>query len=422
MRLFLKHRFSLILISLLMGRGVLLKANSPVEMFQSALDAYFNGRFDESAHFFGQILAIDPKNEKAKQGLKNSQRKRAEQIRRDREQERKAIYVAQSYLSQGKLVEAFDRGREILARAPNLPDGHKLLKNVRKEAEKKLRKAKPESSAFYEAQGDLAYMDGDWFKAADSWEKVLVFNQDRADLMQRLADVKKKLAERQREERIQITMDLARANMQQGLFVEALKVLDDVLRLDPTNAEARMMLNDARRSSAQAYKTKMEGQVQDLNQKAMDAFSVGRRKDALALFNKALEIDPENRLALDYQERILGLDPALLDFERGGRSGRGADFARATKLLKEDNFVEAIEVLERYLAKAPNDLKGQQMLDEARLRQRELTEQAYREGLTAYSRGDRGEAIRKLQACRRLDPDFTRAKQALIKIMQEGNE
>jgi tetratricopeptide (TPR) repeat protein len=422
MRPILRHRYTLLLLPFLLGPGLPLKADSPVEMFQSALDAYFNGRYDESAHFFEQILAIDPKNEKAKQGLKNSQRKRAEQIRRDREQERKALYVAQAYLSQGKLIEAFDRGREILARVPNLPDAEKLLKKVRKKAEKNQRKAKPESSAFYEAQGDLAYMDGDWFKAVDSWEKVLVFNQDRADLMQRLADVKKKLAERQREERIQVTMDLARANVQQGLFAEALKVLDDVLRLDPTNAEARIMLNDARRSAAQAYKSKMEGQVQEINQKAMDAFSVGRRKEALGLFNKALEIDPENRLALDYQERILGLDPALLDSQRGGRSGRGADFARATKLLEEENFVEAIEVLERYLVKAPNDLKGQQMLDEARLHQRELTERAYREGLTAYSRGDRGEAIRKLQDCRRLDPDFTRAKQALIKIMQEGNE
>jgi tetratricopeptide (TPR) repeat protein len=411
----------LIMLPLLTGSVLSVRADSPVEMFQSALDAYFNGRYDESSHFFEQILAIDPKNEKAKQGLKNSTRKRAEQVQRDREQERKALYVAEAYLSQGKLVEAFDRGREILVRAPTLPEAHKLLKKVRARAEKNLRKAKTESSAFYEAQGDLAYMDGDWFKAADSWEKVLAFNQDRADLMQRLAHVKKKLGERQREERIQVTLDLARANVQRGLFVEAVKVLDEVLRLDPTNAEARIMLNEARRSAAKDYKAKMEGQVQETNQRAMDVFSMGRRKEALVLFNQVLEMDPENRLALDYKERILGLDPALLG-QRGGHSSRDTSFARATKLLQEDNFVEAIEQLERYLANAPNDLKGQQMLDEARLRQRELTESAYREGLTAYSRGDRAEAIRILQECRRLDPNFSRAKQALIKIMQEGKE
>ena len=410
------------LILLLVGRQAPARADTPVEMLQSALDAYFNGRYDESAHFFKQILAIDPNNEKAKQGLKNSEKKRAEQIRRDREQERKAIYVAQDYLSRGKLVEAYDRGREILKRAPNLPEGQKLLKKVREKAEKNLRKAKPESSAFYEAQGDLAYMDGDWFKAVDSWEKVLDFNKDRADLLQKLADVKKKLAERQREDRIQVSLDLAREDVQQGLYKEAVKVLDEVLRLDPTNAEARILLNDARRSAAQAYQSKMEGQVQEINQKAMDAFTAGRRKEALALFNKTLEMDPENRLAGDYKERILGLDPSLLNAQGMGLTVRGSEFGRATKLIQEENFVEAIEVLERYLAKSPNDLKAQQLLDDARQTQRELTEKTYREGLTAYSRGDRAEAIRKLQDCRRLDPDFTRAKQALVKIMQEGKE
>lgn len=398
------------------------RADTPVEMLQSALDAYFNGHYDESAHFFKQILLVDPTNEKAKQGLKNSQRKLAEQIRRDREQERKALYVAQDYLSRGKMVEAYDRGREILARAPHLPEGQKLLVNVREKVEKNLRKAKPESSAFYEAQGDLAYMDGDWFKAADSWEKVLVFNRDRADLLQKVADVKKKLAERQREERIQVTLDLARSNAEQGLYKEAVSVLNEVLKLDPTNAEARIMLNDARRSAAQAYQSKMEGQVQEINQQAMDAFSAGRRKEALSLFNKTLEIDPGNRLAEDYRDRILGLDPLLANVDGLGKLGRGSDYDRAAKLLQAENFVEAIEILERYLTKSPNDLKAQQLLDETRLTQREQTEKTYRDGLTAYSRGDRAEAIRKLQDCRRLDPDFNRAKQALVKIMQEGKE
>lgn len=391
-------------------------------MFQSALDAYFNGRYDESIHYFQQILVLDPTNVKAKQGLKNAEIKRNDQLRRDREQERKALYIAEEYLSHKKILEAFDRTQAILVRAPNLPEAKSLLKKIRGKAEKSLRKAKSESSAYFEAQGNLAYMDGDWFKAADSWEKVLVFNKERADLLQRLADTKKKLAERQREERIQVSMDLARANVREGLFNEASGVLDEVLRLDPTNAEARILLNDARRSAALAYQAKMEGQIQETNQKAMDAFSAGHRKEALALFEKVLSIDPDNRLAGDYKERILGLDPSLLDAQRSLRTNRGSDFERVSKLVQESNFIEAIEILERRLSQSPNDLKAQQLLDSARERQRELSETAYREGLIAYARGDRTEAIRKLQECRRLDPDFNRAKQALVKIMQEGNE
>jgi tetratricopeptide (TPR) repeat protein len=416
------YRILPILLVFLMGFSLPLRAESPVEMFQSALDAYFGGRFDESVHFFEKILEVDPKNTRARSGLKNAQRKRNEQIRRDRDRERKALYVAETYLSKGKVVEAFDRCREIQSRAPNLPEANALIHKIRAKAEKSLRKAKPESSAFHEAQGDLAYMDGDWFKAADSWEKVLVFNKDRADLMQRLDDVKRKLAERQREERIQVTLDLARANVQRGLFIDAVTALDEVLRMDPTNAEARILLNEARRSAAQARQAKMDGQVQEINQKAMDAFSLGKRKEALALFNKTLSIDPANRLAGEYRDRILGLDPSLLDAYVLRKSGSTPDYADVSALIEKSDFVGAIEILERALAKNPADLNAQNLLDNTRARQRELTEQSYRDGLTAYSRGDRAEAIRKLQDCRRLDPGFLRAKQALIKIMQEGNE
>ena len=69
--------------------AVTVRAETPVEMLQSALDAYFSGRYDESVHYFERIVAVDPKNARARSGLKNAQRKRDEQIRRDRDQGRK---------------------------------------------------------------------------------------------------------------------------------------------------------------------------------------------------------------------------------------------------------------------------------------------------------------------------------------------
>jgi tetratricopeptide (TPR) repeat protein len=415
-------RFFFIVGISILGVYAPVRGDTPVEMLQSALDAYFSGRYEESVHFFEQILKVDPKNVRAKEGIKNAKRKRKEQIRQDREQERKAIFVAQDYLSKGKYVEAYDRGREILTRSPNLPDAVKIMKKARAKEEKIIRKANPDSSAFHEAQGDLAYMDGDWFKAVDSWGKVLVFNKDRADLMQRLDLAKKKLEEEQRAERIHVMLDLARAHMQRGFYPDAVTVLSDLLRLDPTNAEARLMLNEARRSATLAHQVQTDGRVQEINQKAMDAFSLGHRKKALSLFNEALKLDPENRLARDYKNRILGLDPSLLDAQTLAPKDPGKNYADAKKFIQENRFVEAIEVLERALKLNPNDLKADQLLADVRGRQRELREQSYRDALIAYSRGDRAGAIRKLEEARQIDPDFVKAKQALLKIMQEGNE
>lgn len=415
-------RFAFVLLGVIALARLPSWAETPVEMLQSALDAYFGGRYDESVHYFERIVAADPKNVRARSGLKNARRKREEQIRKDRDQERKSLYAAESYLAQGKRVEAFDRTRDILSRTPNLPDGLNLAKKIRLKTEKLIQKSKPGSSAYHEAVGDLAYMDGDWFKAVDSWEKVLVFNKDRADLLQRLAVVKKKMADQQKAERIQVLMGLAKAHMDQGFHADALKVLGDVLQADPTNADARIMLNDARRAGAQAHQAKLDGEAQELNQKAVDAYTSGRRKEALALFEKVLAMDPENRLANDYRNRILGLEPLAFDDRSLARTSPTSDYARAQKLLGENKFVEAIEILERRLDQNANDLKAQQLLDEARQNQRDLSESAYREALTAYSRGDRTESIRLMQESRRVDPNFARAKMALLKMMQEGNE
>jgi tetratricopeptide (TPR) repeat protein len=102
---------------------------------------------------------------------------------------------------------------------------------------------------------------------------------------------------------------------------------------------------------------------------------LGDRKKALSLFNEALKLDPENRLARDYKDRILGLDPSLLDAQTLGPRDPGNNYAEAKKFIQENRFVEAIEVLERALKLNPNDLKADQLLADARGRQRELTEQ-----------------------------------------------
>ncbi|MBL0057639.1 MAG: tetratricopeptide repeat protein [Elusimicrobia bacterium] len=390
-------------------------------MLQGALDAYFDNRFEDSVQLFQKILEVDPKNDAARKGLKNAQRKRDEQVRRERDQERKALYAAQEFVAHGKLVEGYDRVGDVLARSPNLPDAVELLKKIRVKADGALRKAKPGSSAFFEAEGVLAYMDEDWFKTVDSWEKVLVFNKDRLDLSQKIASAKKRLAEQQRQERIRVHLDLGQGLIQQGLFPDAIRALDEVLRMDPTNAEARTALYEARRLGAQAHKEEVAGHVQELNRKAMDAFTSGRRKEALAIFEKVLSLDPGNLLATDYKNRILGLDLAI-DAPGPRAGGNGNVLGRAEEFFQNNRFQDGIEALERHLAQNPNDAKAQQLLDDGRNRQRQATDQAYREALTAYSRGDREGAMRKLQDCLRMNPDFTRAKQALVKIMQEGNK
>ena len=87
--------------------------------------------------------------------------------------------------------------------------------------------------------------------------------------------------------------------------------------------------------------------------------------------------------------------------------------------LADNRLPEAIEYLERYSAKYPNDQKAAAALKDSKAKQKELSDKAYQVGLMTYSQGDIQGAIAQWQAALRADPDYQRARQAIIKAMAE---
>jgi cytochrome c-type biogenesis protein CcmH/NrfG len=386
-------------------------------MLQGAVEAYLQGDYGESIRLYRDILEVDPKNPAARKGLKNAQKEREAQLRRQRDEERNALYAAQDFLRRGKYVDAYDRVHDILARAPGLPEAIELLRKISNKADIALRRAKPESSAYYEALGVRAYMAGDWFKAVDSWEKVIRFDSGRLDLVQKIDVARRNLEEQQRQDRIRVHLDMAAALSAKGLFPDAIRAYEEVLRMEPTNASARMGLSETRRLAQESLRADATQEVNRLLQRAMDAFTEGRRQEARRLFELVLQRDPVNRLAREYVERI----------KKGGALDSSSEkvesnFIKGKAFLDQGRYVEGIEALERHLAKEADDFKAQEVLDLARANQRKEADRLYREGLNAYSEGDLPGSIRKLQECLRVNPDYGPAKQILAKIMQEANK
>ena len=115
---------SLTAFALLVREGALraLPASSPVELLQNAVDADFDERYDDSIRFYNAYLEVDPANKAARKGLKNAEKRREEQIRKQRAAERVNFDAVSAYTSQGRLVEASDRIRDIAARIPGHSD------------------------------------------------------------------------------------------------------------------------------------------------------------------------------------------------------------------------------------------------------------------------------------------------------------
>ncbi|MBI3618339.1 MAG: tetratricopeptide repeat protein, partial [Candidatus Omnitrophica bacterium] len=71
---------------------------------------------------------------------------------------------------------------------------------------------------------------------------------------------------------IQLTQAAAWDSLKQGRYAEAVKSWEELLRLDPDNAQAREGIRQAQQAAEQAKFRNREDQVQALSEKAMDAY------------------------------------------------------------------------------------------------------------------------------------------------------
>ena len=387
---------------------------SPVDLLQQGLEAMFDGRYDDAIKAFDAALQYDKNNEAAQRGLKGAQQKRREAIDRRRAGEKPALDAAKKAMGRGDWPEAVDGLSGILSRQSDHPEALSLLDKIRVRMTKQSDKAKPQSSDWYYAQGVLAYIDRDWLKAVDSWDQVAAFNPDQVGLLSKIDQAKERLKAQEQEDRIRFLQSVAFDNLKKGGYAEAIKNWRQLLALDPANDQAKEGVAQAQEALDEQRQRNRKEEVQSLTEKAMDAYIERDRKTSIQLWNKVLELDPENTLARDYIRRMRGA---------GGEASGGAPsqsgYDKAMGFLADNRLPEAIEYLERYSAKYPNDQKAVSALTNAKAKQKELSDKAYQDGLMTYSQGDVQGAIAQWQAALRSDPDYQRARQAIIKAMAE---
>lgn len=401
------------------GPAGAVESSSPVELLQNAVDAYFEERYDESMRLYKAILQIDPQNAAAQTGLKTATKLQEKKIKKLRQAERPNFDAVTAFLGQDRLVEASDRVRDIATRLSLHPDVKKLNADILARAEKSVSKTRAESSDRYFAEGVVAYLNEDWFKAVASWEQVFKFNPSRLDVKAKIERARRNLQEQERRDRFLILLDVGREMTRQKLYLEAIKACTEAIALDQKNPEARGCLDKARRGNIEEMARLRSEEVQRMLERAMGNFTSGRRADATRGFQAVLDKDPFNRVASEYLNRIYGRDPGFQISDNPLAEGGAGNYRRGQQYLSEGRYDEANEAFERYLASRPDDVKAQQALEDSRVKQREAAENAYREGLTHWAQGDLARAKEMWEKTLRVDPNYVKAKQALVKTKQE---
>jgi tetratricopeptide (TPR) repeat protein len=209
-------------------------------VYENAFDLYKEGQFEGANELTQKILAIDPTYEDARVlsratiDLKGTKTPFASERRliADRFEEGMGLY------RQGRLVEAADRWDEVVKLSP-----------MNLKARYWLHKAHNEMADEHFRRGQKAYKQHRLREALDQWYAALVLNSHYPRLTQAIAKVEAEEREQEANEKLQTALNL----YGQGLVLEALKTLEQVLEVGPGNAKAQKLQAEIRAEVANQH-------------------------------------------------------------------------------------------------------------------------------------------------------------------------
>jgi tetratricopeptide (TPR) repeat protein len=372
-------------------------------VYENAFDLYQRGQFDEANELTRKILAIDPGYEdasilnRATMDLKGSVAPRVSErhMLEDRFEEGMSLY------RQGRLAEASEKWDEVAKLSPG---------NLK--ARYWLRKARSEMADEHFRRGTKAYRQHRLRECLDQWYAALVLNPHYPRLTAAIAKVEAEAREQDANEKLQTALNL----YSQGLVLESLKMLDQVLEAGPGNVKAQKLQAEIRAEVANQH------------------VAEGRRLYESRQYEKAIG---EWKAAVEY-----GYDPKSSDQlvarakeqirREAAAKAHAAEVAKereeAAKKAKEEQAkadAEKAKADAEAKAKADADAKaaaatasaaapgtGAATSDSAK----QQSEQAYLSGVIYYQKGDYEKARDKWLSAKQLDPSNADAVAGLEKI------
>jgi tetratricopeptide (TPR) repeat protein len=218
-----------------------------------------------------------------------------------------------------------------------------------------------------------------------------------------------------------------RAFYDQGLYKEAKNSWEQVLALKPEDQEA---LEGKARSEEGILVAEGKGRdshVHDLLEQGLEAYANQNWKKALDTFEELSQVDPDFATAQEYIVKLNQKLTAVSYAPSSGGSGQSWRPAQASNQNEEtvdvpdklENFVQSRHELESQLKRDPTNIRVQQELDKVVKQQQEESDRVYKDGLIAYSQGNRQMAIQYWKQVLVIDPEHKKASAALNKARAE---
>jgi tetratricopeptide (TPR) repeat protein len=301
------------------------------------------------------------------------------------------------------------------------------LAHIRRLMEKTSEKKKLNLSTWSFARGVIAYLDRDWAKAWRIWSERLKLEPTNVALANATARAENNFKKMMLAEQEEFFRRGARAFYEQGLYEQAKNSWEKVLGLRADDQEAL----EGKARSEEAYLAAIgkgrNNEVHDLLEEGLEQYAQQNWRKALVAFQRLMQADPTFATAKDYiakiNKRLEAPDytPTSVHDNENWRQQKPSNQTGETVQVPNqvENLVESKKELEAQMRRDPGNIKVQQELDKIAKQQEDESERVYKDGLIAYSQGNRALAIQNWKQVLVINPDHKKAAAALRKARAE---
>ncbi len=334
------------------------------------------------------LLSIDPNNKEIQAKLKEVEAKSKEFSLR--EEISRLISSGLRSIRKGDYVSGIDYLKQAREKSLFLGDDTSLIDSYISKAEEEYKLYRDKSFS----EGKAAYEKGDYITAREKLELALKNNPGSSEIKILLLEVNNKLRDLEKDLLIKADDLFAR-----GQYDEAIKVYDNLLRINPDNELYKFKIGNAR---------KISDGIKEVNN------LVASRKytEALDLVDDLLNINPSDNNLLSLKDSIL---EKLLQMISSLK-------AEADSYIRNEQYRKAISRLEIVVKANPSDTEARSKLKFASLKLNEKINSNLKLANDAYNKGDYKSAI--LYASRVLEeaPGNKVASQILVQSRNEYNK
>lgn len=306
----------------------------------------------------------------------------------------KRAYAAKDYASARQAFE------EVLALQADHAQARDYLSRIAKAETKEAEAAQAEQVDQLWTQVRDARRAGEYEKVIRLCDEILKIDPQHRGALSEKDRAQREIASRQREAeeaRIDALMTQAAEAARQDDFEKAIDLYNQVLRDDPENRKAQSGLAKTREQARRSAQESRQARIDSLVDGARRASRAGDDARALQLYEQALEMDPDNRRARSGKESV-EQDMARAA-ERARQQQVKQQIEQADALLAQDAYDQAVAAYEKALELDPQNRSAIRGIQRARDRQMKEARRAEEEAArTAQQQEEPRAAVRQREA------------------------